>query len=219
MPKPIPVDDSIIHPLLIGSGIFWTLTYLLILRRGAKDRIHGMPMAALCANLAWEFIFSFVFPHPYPQRLINYVWLSFDLGIMYQYLKYGKKEFPEILPTTLFYVNFMLGLILSSFIIAFLAIEFEEYIGYYAAFGQNLLMSVLFISMLFRRKGINGQSVYITLFKMLGTVLASIVFYLYFPKSYLLLLLYFAIFTYDIIYLFLLKARLKAEGIRPWQRW
>lgn len=217
--KPIPVEPTLANSLLIGSGIFWTITYLLILRRGAKDKMYGMPLAALCANLAWEAIYAFVFPHPYPQRIINYIWLTFDLGIMGQYLKFGLKEFPEKLPKPFFYLNFLIGLFFSALIIAFISVEFEEYVGYYAAFGQNLLMSALFISMLFRRKSLGGQSVYIAIFKMLGTVLASIIFYLYFPNSYLLHLLFVAIFTYDLIYLFLLKSRLKAEGIRPWQRW
>ncbi|GEO06332.1 hypothetical protein AAE02nite_39960 [Adhaeribacter aerolatus] len=219
IPKPVPVEPTLANSLLIGSGLFWTLTYLLILRRGTKDQIYGMPVAALCANLAWEFIFAFVFPHPYPQRVVNYIWLTFDLGIMWQYLKFGKKEFPAGFSSPVFYLNFLLGLVFSSLIIAFISVEFEEYIGYYAAFGQNLLMSVLFIAMLFKRNNVRGQSVYIALFKMLGTILASITFYLYFPKSYLLLLLYFAIFSYDIIYLFLLRNRLKAEGFQPWQRW
>ncbi len=45
-------------PILLGSGLFWTVTYLLIIRRGFRDQTYGMPLVALCANLAWEFIFS-----------------------------------------------------------------------------------------------------------------------------------------------------------------
>jgi hypothetical protein len=48
--------------LLVGSGLLWTVTYLLIIRRGFLDHTYGMPLAALCANLSWEFVFSFVFP-------------------------------------------------------------------------------------------------------------------------------------------------------------
>ena len=36
-------------------------------------------------------------------------------------------------------------------------------------FGQNLMMSVLFLWMFFSRDDLRGQSVYIALFKMLGT--------------------------------------------------
>jgi hypothetical protein len=54
--------------LLVGTGIFWTITYLLIIRRGFLDHTYGMPLIALCANLTWEFIFSFVFPQGPVQR-------------------------------------------------------------------------------------------------------------------------------------------------------
>jgi hypothetical protein len=216
--KPVPVDPVLANSLLIGSGVFWTFTYLLILRRGSADKTYGMPMLALCANLSWEFIFAFVFPHPYPQRIINYIWFIFDVGLLAQYIYYGKQAFPDFLPDKLFYLNFLLSLLFSALMIAFISIEFEEYIGYYAAFSQNLLMSALFIHMFLKRNNASGQSIYIALFKMLGTILASIIFYLYFPKSYLLILLYFAILFYDLLYFFLLYRKLKATGDSPWQR-
>ena len=216
--KPVPVDSLIANSLLISSGIFWTLTYLLILRRGFADKNYGMPMLALCANLSWEFIFAFIYPHPYPQRIINYIWLTFDLGLLAQYFYYGRKAFTVNLPGQLFYPNFILSLLFSALTIIFISIEFDEYIGYYAAFGQNLLMSALFIHMFLKRNSASGQSVYIALFKMIGTIFASIIFYLYFPTSYLLILLYFGIFIYDFIYFYLLYRKLSASGISPWQK-
>lgn len=33
--------------ILVGSGVLWTLTYLLIIRQGFLDRTYGMPLAAL----------------------------------------------------------------------------------------------------------------------------------------------------------------------------
>jgi len=43
--------------LKLGSGLFWTLTYLIIIRRGFIDKSYGMPLAALSANISWEAIF------------------------------------------------------------------------------------------------------------------------------------------------------------------
>ena len=88
--------------LLVGSGVLWTVTYLLIIRRGFLDHTYGMPLVALCANLSWEFIFSFVFPHGPVQRPVNIVWFCLDLIILYQLLRYGPREFPR-LPSKLFY--------------------------------------------------------------------------------------------------------------------
>jgi hypothetical protein len=82
--------------LLVGSGVLWTITYLLIIRRGFLDRTYGMPLVALCANLSWEFIFSFLFPHGPLQRPVNVVWFSLDLIILYQLLRYGPREFARL---------------------------------------------------------------------------------------------------------------------------
>jgi hypothetical protein len=81
--------------MMIG-GLFWSATYILIIRRGFKDKTFGMPIAALCANISWGMIFTFVLPHDAPQIYVNYIWFSLDVVIVIQFLKYGKKEFPSI---------------------------------------------------------------------------------------------------------------------------
>ena len=65
--------------LMLGSGAFWALAYVLIIRRGFLDATYGMPLVALCANVSWEFIFSFVHPHGPVQRPVNIVWFLLDL--------------------------------------------------------------------------------------------------------------------------------------------
>src|SRR6266487_273578 len=61
--------------LMLGSGIFWTATYILIIRRSFLDHTYGMPLVALCANISWEGIFSFI----YPPFIIQHVSISFGL--------------------------------------------------------------------------------------------------------------------------------------------
>lgn len=216
--NPLDVDPIVDAIFKISSGVFWTITYLLILRRGFVDKSYGMPMVALCANISWEFIFSFVYPHSIPQLYINYVWFAFDAGIVLQFLIYGRKDFPELLSGRLFYPTFLLTLVLTTLFILLMSREFNEYIGIYAAFGQNLLMSVLFIHLLIKRDSPQGQSLYIALSKMIGTLFPSMLFYMYFPESYLLILLYISIFVFDLIYLILLYFKTKATGINPWAR-
>ncbi|WP_181306356.1 hypothetical protein [Rufibacter sp. XAAS-G3-1] len=215
---PVHINTALSHFLMVGSGLFWTITYLLILRRGYKDKLYGMPMVALCANVSWEFIFAFVYPHPQPQLYIDYLWLLFDVGILVQYLQYGRREFPRQLPPQSFYGTFLFTLVYCALAIAFMAREFNDYIGIYAAFAQNLMMSVLFVRMLLKRESSAGQSMYIGLSKLIGTVFPSVLFYLYFPNSYLLLLLYCGIFVLDVTYLLLLSSKMKAEGLRPWRK-
>lgn len=184
------------------GGLFWSATYVLIIRKGFKDKTFGMPMAALCANISWEVIFAFVTPHEAPQLYVNYIWFSLDAVIVWQFLKYGKKEFPDI-SRWQFYAVFALGIATATSMILAVNYQMQDNSGAYAAFGQNLMMSVLFVTMLINRKGIVGQSVYIALFKMVGTGLSSLAFYLYKPlaqESILLQLLFVTIFVFDLIY-------------------
>jgi len=202
----------------IASGVFWTLTYLLIINRGFRDKALGMPLVALCANISWEFIFSFIHPHGFPQIYVNYVWLLFDGVIVFQAIKFGVLDFPKSISAKLFFPFFTLVMALSFFAVLFITREFKDWDGKYAAFGQNLMMSVLFVTMLVRRNSVRGQSLYIALFKMIGTLLPSILFYRLFPASVLLNFLFVAIFAFDLIYLTLLYLQLQRESIKPWLR-
>ena len=214
---PVKLNATIATILQISSGLFWTLTYILIIRRSWRDKTYGMPMVAICANISWEFIYSFVYPHPQPQLYIDYLWLLFDLGILLLYLRFGKKEFTPQLSPSLFLPTFLFTLAFAALTILFISQEFKEYIGVYAAFAQNLVMSILFIHLFLKREDAAGQSLYIALCKMIGTVFPSVLFYLYFPHSYLLILLYLGIFIFDLIYFLLLYFRLKALSLHPWR--
>lgn len=188
--------------LMLGSGAFWTLTYVLIIRRGFADRTYGMPLVTLCANVSWEFIFSFLYPHGPIQRPVDIVWFSLDLVILFQLLRYGPREFPDLSKRT-FYAMFGLALTTSFCAVLSVTHEFGDWDGAYSAFGQNLLMSVLFVAMLYSRGLPRGQSLSIALTKTLGTGLASVAFYLYSPLSegsVLLPFLYVAILVFDLIY-------------------
>jgi hypothetical protein len=173
--------------LLVGSGVLWTVTYLLIIRRGFLDHTYGMPLVALCANLSWEFIFSFVFPHGPVQRPVNVVWFFLDLIILYQLLRFGPREFAR-LPKRLFYGMVALALLTAFFTVVSITLEFEGFDGAYSAFGQNLM---------------RGQSLSIALTKTGGTALASVAFLLFsvgYERSVLLPFLYCSILLFDALY-------------------
>jgi hypothetical protein len=189
--------------IMVGSGALWTLAYLLIIRQGFLDRTYGMPLAALCANLSWELIFAFLYSHDLPQRAVNVVWFSFDLVILVQLLLYGPREFSG-LPRRLFYAAFALALATAFGAVLTITLQFGDFDGAYSAFGQNLMMSVLFVTMLHARGSLRGQSVSIAALKMGGTALASFAFYFFNPDydgSVLLPFLYVAILVFDAVYL------------------
>lgn len=188
--------------LMLITGVCWTLTYALIIRRGFQDRIYGMPIVALCANISWEFIFAFVEPHAWRQRSIDIVWLCFDAVIWYQVVRFGPAQFPGV-SRRLFYAMFGLSQVIAFGMVLAITHEFEDWQGYYAAYGQSLLMSALFLSMLYARRSLAGQSMGIAVAKLVGTACASLAFVLRpvdHPDSVLLPFLYVACTVLDAIY-------------------
>ena len=201
--------------ILLLGGIFWILTYIFIISKGYKDKTYGMPLLALCANISWEFIFSFLLPHSPPQLYINYLWFALDVVIVFQFFKYYKNEFPNLSSLTLSIV-FGISVATALSIILSGGIFLGDVDGVYAAFGQNLLMSVLFVVMFFRRGNtLRGQSIFIAIFKMLGTGLTSIHFYLFEPvsqSSFVLPFLFISIFFFDLLYAVLIVKQYKKNN-------
>jgi hypothetical protein len=193
------------------AGLLWTLAYILIIRRGRRDRVYGMPIVALSANLAWEFYYTLIElpPHHDPVKLaaqfvVNFVWLVFDIAILWQTLRYGARQF-RWLGRRDFYGMFALALAITGTTVVLLNKEFHDVYGVRASFVQNLAMSGLFLGMLNARRSAAGQSLGIALSKMGGTVLAALGVLLYPPApvyrhSVLLPFLYIAILVLDLVY-------------------
>jgi hypothetical protein len=158
--------------LALGSGIFWTTAYVLIIRAGLRDRSYGMPLVALGANLSWEFLFSFVRPSGGVQTGINIAWLLLDCGILWTVLRFGPQEF-RWLPRPAFFAALAATGALCYLAVDTVSRQFDAGGGTFAAFGQNLMMSGLFLGMLLSRRSARGQSMGIAVCKLLGTALAS----------------------------------------------
>jgi len=232
--------------LTIISGVCWTIVYIDGIRLGFKDKSYAIPFYALALNFAWELLYTY---HGFRingvdvQNVFSAVWLTFDVGILYTYFKFGRKYFyypptdaggtdkrhppamlrpsPQPSPprgrggtadaahnTSSAFIGWsVLGLI-TAFAIEYAFIrEFGVAKGAaYSAFPQNLLMSVLFISMLARRGSREGQSLTIAVSKWLGTLAPTIVYGVLgqggFPRgSFLILMLGILCSVFDLIYI------------------
>jgi len=193
--------------LTLLSGITWTLTYIIIIYRGFKDKATGMPLIALGLNISWEFLYSFIFPSSNKiQLVINIVWFFFDVIIVAQKFLYGRDEYEANLKglgKNLFYPTLVVSLIVCFLAVYFAAIEWKDYKGLYSAFIMNILMSMAFISMLAKREDIKGQSIYIAIFKLIGTLSPTILIMMG-PAHPLVVMLGFGCFFYDSVYTILL---------------
>ncbi len=198
------------------TGLFWTLTYVLIIRQGFADRTYGMPLVALAANLSWEFIFAFVRPPGgLTSRVIVTVWLCFDLVIGYTLIRFGPKEF-GYLPRPVFYAGCAGTLVLAYLGIDLFSRQFDHGRGDLAAFASNLMMSGLFLGMLAARQTSRGQSPAIAAAKLLGTGFASLYTWRlgHYPHAAILPYLYFANLAVDLTYLSAVWSVWRRRGVQ-----
>jgi len=204
--------DTLKLVLTVVSGLCWTIVYIDGIRLGFKHKSYAIPFFALALNLAWELIHATrgLAIGPDLQTIINCIWFLFDVGILWTYLKFGKKYFPPNIPQRWFGVWTILGLVTAVIVEFAFVREFDPFVGgAYAAFLQNLLMSVLFITMLVRRGSREGQSFLIAISKWLGTLAPTILFGVigsgtFHGPSFLVLVLGLLCSLFDLIYIYLL---------------
>lgn len=164
--------------LLLFSGVAWSIVYIDSIRIGFKDKTYAMPLWALGLNIAWEMlqsIFGFIQLGVGAQICVNTVWAIFDIFLLVTFFKYGYKHFPKTFSKNQFYA-WGIFVVAVSFVIQYMfVVEFPLSDGAsYAAYIQNVIMSVLFISMLVQRGSSEGQTKLIAYAKFLGTVAPTI---------------------------------------------
>lgn len=171
--------------LTVLSGIGWIIVYEECIRLGFKQKTYAMPFFALGLNFAWELIYTvadiFLEAHgplvgmTLVQSIANAAWVCLDALILCTYFRYGKKEWPNIISSKLFIPWSILGLI-CCFALQLVFIQEFGFVmaAQYSAFLQNLLMSVLFISLYVKRGSMEGQSVLLAVAKWVGTLAPTI---------------------------------------------
>ena len=188
----IPAGYPFYDFLTLFSGIFWTITYILLIYRGFKDKTCGMPLFVLGLNFSWEFIFGFLgepfistdgtlfgvsFAHATSQRFDDILWCVFDIALLYLKFKYGKKEYKASMPyakDAFWPVYIGLQLFVSFWAVFFSVYEWHDGNGVYAAYMQNFFISMLFIIQLFRTGSTKGTNMGIAICKCLGTLAPSL---------------------------------------------
>jgi len=198
--------------LTLLSGIAWTIVYIELIRNGLKDKTYAMPLFALGLNFAWEVLYSVNDLVIDPagggvQGYVNLVWACCDLIIVYTYFKYGKKYFPKAAKK--YFISFSILAFASCF-----ALQLAFYFSFpaipaaqYSAFMQNAAMSILFLVMLFQRKGTEGQTILMAIAKWIGTLAPTLLMGLIQETNVYILICGAVCSIFDLLYIFFLKQR------------
>jgi hypothetical protein len=211
-------DAPVIQAMIQVCALCWVAAYLLIIKRGFQDRSCGMPMIALCFNFSWELIFGFVQPDAPPMNHVNQVWFFIDAVIVYQYLRYGRARFPEQAPGWMFAPSFFIALLLAFGMVFSFTVQFDDFGGPWSGWTMNFAMSGLFIWWVLERADVDGQSLWIGVTKLLGTLGINVAQYQLTPGDAYLGFLYGGILLLDGIYVVLLYRKMRGLGINPWRR-
>jgi hypothetical protein len=210
---------------LIGElgCVSWVAAYVFIIRQCFKDKSYGLPLVAICMNLSWEFLASWVIPNPVPiWHFFDRVWFFVDLIIVYQLVRYGRRwqTIPEVREH--FYAILVLTTVLSGIGLYTFYVQYHDLLGLVGAFMINLVMSVAFVFFYLARRhqGGAGLSLPAAWCKMLGTLGTSIECHSVIGLSqpwlgglHFLTFLCASIFFFDCLYIYvLMRARVVAKA-------
>lgn len=172
---------SIATGIVTVGGVIWLVTYILAIRTGFKHKTYAIPFLAVCLNFTWEFAHSVVFrPDRTSDLVIHFAWLAIDAVILYQVFKFGRKyeKLPFIRKHFAAFVVGMLILLTAAHVSLqwlwnYNAI-FPDQDGAIVAFIINLVMSILFVEMLYKRPKAEGMTLGVAWTKMLGSACYSV---------------------------------------------
>jgi hypothetical protein len=201
--------------IVVGLGTFWALAYGLAIQRAFVDKFVGIPVVVVAINFAWEFVHSIVIDQEPAQRPANFAWVLIDIVIVVQIMFWGHKDFPS-LPRKLFRQLFWALVVIAAIELFLSAREFRDILGMYSGCLLNVGISAAFIVTLVKRRSSAGQSLYVAICKMMGSLLAGLNTLIIFPGRHLVLSWFVIIFVLDVIYLRMIYRQIRAEGQSPW---
>ncbi len=177
---------------ILGVAVYyscWTAAYIIVVVKGFKDKAVGFPLVAILADVAWEFLYTFIYP--YKQgiwvNLLNASWLIPDVRILVLALLYGRKYFIKNDLGRWYFPIIIFSL--ASFFVLFIFFrkQYHDDTGTEVAFLLNAVVSVAYLFMLAGRKvkegvyDLAGISIWVTALKFVGTAVTSLVVTFYYP--------------------------------------
>lgn len=178
------------HILFATGCLLWVFTYIIVIRNIIKQQFVEIPIFAICANFAWEFLWSFVFKTDMGELYVwGYrIWFFLDCFIVYGMFRYGVKQvIPEFEKNYSLIILFCLA---SWFALLYYYIKLYDapftHMGANSGYVLNIMMSFLFITFFLRFNQPHGFSYLSAWFKGVGTLLISAFCFFHFTDGFLL---------------------------------
>lgn len=185
-------DYTIPELIIFGAGCFlWIVVYYFTIRNIIKKQFIEIPLVTVCGNIAWEFLWSWVFVTNMGSLFMwGYrVWFLMDCFIVYSLFRYGYKQ---ITVSSLQKRSRMIiaVCILAWFFMLYFYIKNYDYpiskMGAYSGYILNLLISGLYITEFLRLNDKTLFSLPVAWAKRAGTLLISVFCFMHFNDWFLL---------------------------------
>ncbi len=192
--------------ILFGvAAACWVWVYIIIIADIFKYKFVGIPALAVCANIAWEFLWSFKF-YTNMGALFEWgyrAWFILDVFIFYAVFKYGKIQFTDKRLQKHFYSIIIFCFFCWVAGIYALTTQYYDPVGATSAYLVNTNMSAIYILLILNFPLEKSLGISAAWFKMLGTALTSVFCFWAFPSQHFMLTLTVITFILDVTYIYI----------------
>ncbi|MDF2438701.1 MAG: hypothetical protein K0Q95_3077 [Bacteroidota bacterium] len=207
---------SNIELILFGIGaFFWILCYIFVIRGIIKYKFVGISASVVGANIAWEFLWAFVFRQDmgYALQIGYYGWFLLDVFIVYSTFKYGYKQ---VLPQNQkYFKTFFAYSIVAWLLILYFFIKdgYDNAIGANSAYAIQLLISASCLGMMLRAPLEKGISYIAAWSRMLGSFFCGLMCIIHWPENHWILVMVILYMVIDIFYLYTASKSQSVTGL------
>ncbi|HEY2584055.1 MAG TPA: hypothetical protein VGI43_19760 [Mucilaginibacter sp.] len=208
-------DYSAAQLILFGvAAAYWVWVYIVVVIDIFKYKFVGIPALAVCANFAWEFLWSFKF-YTNMGSLFEWgyrCWFILDVFIFYSLFRYGKIQFGGALLKKKFSLIIIFAFLAWVCGIYAFTIRYADPIGAVSAYLVNTNMSAIYILLILKFPLEKSLSISTAWHKMLGTAFTSVFCFWVFTHEYFMLVLAVITFVLDMVYIYLVT-KLKGQPV------
>jgi hypothetical protein len=185
-------DYTVAQHIFFALGcLLWVFTYFIVIRGIKKTAFIDIPLIAVTANFAWEFLWSFVFITDMGMLYVwGYrIWFFLDCFIVLGLFRYGYKQIGIAALRDKSKVIIAFGIACWGLMLYYYIKNYDfpvSHNGVYSGYIINVMMSAMYIPMLLRLGGSQQFSKWAGWLKGVGTLLITIFCLLKYNDGFLL---------------------------------
>lgn len=185
-------DYTIVEHIFFALGcLLWVITYIIVIKSIKKNQFIEIPMIAVTANFAWEFLWSFYFITDMGSLYVwGYrIWFFLDCFIVFGLWKFGFKQLYAQIEQQYSKLIIALSFVCWILLLFYYIKNYDfpiSHNGVYSGYILNVMMSGLYISLFLRTNLKTLMSKEGAWCKGVGTLFISIFCFLRYNEGFLL---------------------------------